>query len=136
MTDERTPDAQSKDQLREFRKVVAAAVGELRSSQVRNTYAALSLEELMDQHVSRLVDTNDPIHLSRKQRIDRVHQGLTNSITAMKATDPSAFRARDPATDTNTNPDGSDADPVPGTTVGGVPAPASSPTQPLGTGAT
>lgn len=105
MTDERTPAAQSREQIREFRRIVASAVGELRSSQVRDAYAAVSIEELMDQHIARLEDSDDPIHPSRKQRIDKVHDDLTNNIEALKATDPSEFRRRDPDTDANTDPD-------------------------------
>jgi hypothetical protein len=84
-------------------------VGELRSNQVRDSYAALSIEELMDQHIARLQDTDDPIHPSRKQRIDKVYNDLANNIEALKATDPAQFRRRDPETDANTDPDGGDA---------------------------
>ena len=106
MTDERTPREQTREQLREFRRIVAAAVGELRSNQIRDAYAALSIEELMDQHIARLQDTTDPIHPSRKQRVDRVYQELVNNIEAMKEVDPARFRPRDPDNDVNTEPSG------------------------------
>lgn len=106
MADERTPREQNREQIREFRRIVSSAVGEVRSNQIRNSYAALSLEELMDQHIARLVDTDDPIRLSRKQRVDRVYNELSRNIEAMKQTDPAAFRQRDPQTDANTDPGG------------------------------
>jgi len=104
--DERTPRDQSQEQVREFRRIVAAAVGELRSNQIRDAYAALSIEELMDQHVARLQDTTDPIHPSRKQRVNRIYQEFVNNIEAIKAVDPSRFRPRDPNNDANTEPSG------------------------------
>lgn len=104
MTDERTPREQNREQIREFRRIVGAAVGEIRSNQVRTAYSSLSLEELMDRHVAEMVDEDDPIRPSRKQRVTKVHTELTNSIEAMKNTDPAQFRQRDPATDANTDP--------------------------------
>lgn len=71
----------------------------------------------MDQHIVQLTDESNPIRLSHRQRIERVYTNLVNKIEAMKATDPASFRVRDPSTDVNTNPDGSDADP-PGTHTG------------------
>lgn len=109
MPDERTPSQQARERIREFRRIVASAVGELRSNQIRDAYAALSLEELMDQHIARLQDSDDPIHPSRKQRINKVHQDLTNNIEAIKATDPSQFRRRDPNSDANTDPNPEDS---------------------------
>ena len=105
MTDERTPREQSREQIREFRRIVASAVGELRSNQIRDAYASLSIEELMDQHIARLQDTDDPINPSRKQRVERVYQDLVNNIDAIKEVDPSRFRPRDPDNDANTELD-------------------------------
>lgn len=58
----------------------------------------------MDQHIARLEDTDDPINPSRKQRLNRVYTELSNNIEAIRATDPSVFRRRDPDTDANTDP--------------------------------
>lgn len=79
-------------------------MGEVRSNQIRTSYGSMTLEELMDQHVADMIDTNDPIRPSRKQRVTKVHTELVNAIEAMKNTDPAQFRQRDPATDANTEP--------------------------------
>lgn len=110
MTDERTPSNQSQEQIREFRRIVASAVGELRATQIRDAYAALSIEELMDQHIARLEDTTDPIHPSRKQRVNRLYQEFVDNLEGIKAVDPSRFRPRDPDNDANTEPDGGSSD--------------------------
>lgn len=104
--DERTPSDQSREQLREFRRVTAAAVAEIRSQQVRQTYASLSIEELMDQHIDRLEGTTDPIHPSRKTRLQKVYDEFTNNIQAMKAAPPDRFRRHDPDGDVNTPREG------------------------------
>jgi hypothetical protein len=103
--DERTPREQARERIREFRRIVADAVGELRATHIRDSYAALSIEELMDQHVARLVDTNDATHLSRRQRVERVHTQLSENIEAIRETDPAQFRNRDPESDANTDPE-------------------------------
>lgn len=103
---ERTSRDQSREQLREFRRITAAAVAEIRSQQVRQTYASLSLEELMDQHIARLEGTEDPIHPSRKTRIQKVYDDFTNNIQAMKETPPDRFRRHDPDGDVNTPREG------------------------------
>jgi hypothetical protein len=99
---ERSPDRQSREQFREFRRIIAAAVGELRSEEVRSSFAALSLEELADQHIDRLKASQDPLRPSRLQRLRKVQSDLTNSIEAMKETSPASFRRRDPDNDANT----------------------------------
>ncbi len=105
---ETTPRAGSREQLREFRRIVANAVGELRSKEIRDAYAALSIEELMDQHVARLEETSDPINPSRLQRLKKVRDDLVNNIEAMKATPPENFRRHDASNDVNTAPEGED----------------------------
>lgn len=107
MTQERTTQQASRQQLREFRRIVAAAVGALRSQEVRDTFVALSLEELADQHIERLSESGDPTRPSRLQRIRIIRDDLTNSIEAMKETPPENFRRHDPDTDVNTAPESS-----------------------------
>lgn len=103
---ERTPGDARREQLREFRRVVAAAVGELRSEELRNAFSALSLEELVDEAVRRLDDSaTDPINPSRLQRIRKVRDDLVNNIAAMKETPPEYFRSPDPERDVNTDPE-------------------------------
>lgn len=104
MADETTPTSQGRDQLRQFREVVAGAVGALRAQQQRDTFSSITIEELMDQHVELLTGTADPVRPSRLQRVQRIKAELDDNIEAMKATDPDLFRAHDPDTDVNTAP--------------------------------
>lgn len=108
MTEEATPRSSAREQQREFRRIVANAVGELRSNEIRDSYAALSLEELIDQQIDRLEGTEDGLNPSRLQRIQRVRQELADNIEAMKATPPSDFRRHDPDGDVNTAPETED----------------------------
>jgi len=105
MAGERTPNQASREQLREFRRIVAAAVGEIRSQEVRNTFASLSLEELADQHIERLNDSSDPMHPSRLDRLRTIRDDMANSIQQMKDTPPEAFRRHDSDNDANTSPE-------------------------------
>lgn len=107
MADEQTTRSISRQQQREFRRVVANAVTELRSAEIRNSFAALSIEELIDQHIDRLEGTSGG-RASRLQRIRTVRQELADNIEAMKATSPSDFRRHDPDGDANTAPDAED----------------------------
>lgn len=114
MSEERTESEVSRDQIRTFRRIVAAAVAEVRSQAIRTSYASLSLEELIDQHIELLEGTSDPLRRSRKSRVQKVYDDLSNNIEAIKNTPPSRFRRRDPASDANTPPD-PDATPDPTT---------------------
>lgn len=108
MSDEQTPRSSSREQLREFRRVVANAVAEVRSQEIKNAFAALSLEELIDQHIARLEGAEDAINPSRVERIRKVKEELTANIEAMKNTPPESFRRHDPQGDVNTPPEGED----------------------------
>lgn len=90
----------ARNQLREFRRVLANVVGELRSQEVRDTYAALTLTEVIDQHLKQL--TGDGRAPSRKQRLTTVHEEFKANIQAIKDTSPAAFRQHDPKNDVNT----------------------------------
>lgn len=78
----------------------------LRSNESRNSYASVSLEELIDKQIDKL-DGADGINPSRLARIRKVRQELTDSIEGMKATPPENFRRHDPNEDANTAPEGS-----------------------------
>lgn len=105
MTERTTGDAR-REQLREFRRIVAEAVGELKSEELRNSFAALSLEELIDDAIKQLDDTgDDPTNPTRLQRIRKIRDDLVNNIEAMKETPPEVFRAPDPDVDVNTDPE-------------------------------
>lgn len=114
MSEERTESEVSREQIRTFRRIVAAAVAEVRSQEIRDTYASLSLEELIDQHIELLEGTSDPLRRSRKARVQKVYDDLANNIEAIRATPPERFRRHDPEADANTPPD-PDASPDPTT---------------------
>lgn len=101
-----TPRTSAREQLRDFRRVVADAVGELRSAEVRDTYAALSLEELVDQNIERLEGSGDPTSPSRLERVRKLRDELAAKIDAMKETPPEFFRRADVDGDVNTPPEG------------------------------
>ena len=103
MADQELPTETSRSQLREFRRVVADVVGELRSQEIRDSYAAVTLVELMDRHVVRLVE-GSAAKPSRLARIEALYVAYKNSIEGIKATSPSVFRAHDPNSDVNTAP--------------------------------
>jgi hypothetical protein len=94
------PSESARNQLREFGRVVANVVTELRSQEVRDTYAALTLTELVDQHLKTLVEGGRVP--SRRQRLQTMYSEFNASIEAIKATPPSAFRQHDPDNDVNT----------------------------------
>lgn len=73
---------------------MAATIGELRSAEVRDSYASISLEELVDQQIEALTGEGTPSHPTRLQRITKVKDDLLNSLDGIKATPPSAFRRR------------------------------------------
>lgn len=106
MPQERTAEEVSRDQIREYRRIVGAAVAEVRSQEVRDSYASISLEELTDVHIARLEGPSDQLRPCRSEQIKTVRDELVNAIEAIKAIPPSAFRRRDPDSDVNTDPDG------------------------------
>lgn len=103
MSSETTPNETSRNRAREFRRVVANVVGELRSQESRNSFAAVTLLELAARHADRL-DTGDPMRPSRKHRLKTVYDQYKASIAAIKETPVEMFRSHDPATDANTEP--------------------------------
>lgn len=103
---ERSAEQASKEQLREYRRVVAAAVGELRSNEIRNSFAALSFEELIDQHIDRMTGTTDANHPSRLSRITKVRDDLAANIEGIKATPPAAFTRSSSGDNANTPVEG------------------------------
>jgi len=108
-----TTTSTTREQQREFRRIIANAVGELRSQEVRDTYASIGLEELIDQQLDRLEGSSssgnvDPVNPARLARIAKIKQDLDDNIAAMKATSPDEFRPHDPDNDANTAPDTED----------------------------
>lgn len=100
---EQTPNETSKNKAREFRRIIANVVGELRSKETRDSYAAVTLLELMSAQADRL-DKGDTVRPSRAARLKSVYDAFKNNIAAIKETPPDTFRSHDPASDANTAP--------------------------------
>ena len=101
---ERTQEERELEQFRQFRRIVADVVAELRGQEIRDAFASISIEELMDRHIDEIEGT-DRIKPSKLQRIRKVYTDFVQNIEGMKATDPSSFRAPDPDADVNTAQD-------------------------------
>lgn len=93
---------ETQDRLLDFRRAVADIMGELRGTEIRDSYAAIGLEELMDQHVDRLTESTDPMRPSRLARLTKIHTTFVDSLESIKATPPGMFRRHDPDGDANT----------------------------------
>lgn len=98
--EEEDPQEKARAQLREFRRMVANMVGELRSQEVRDTYAAITLGEIVNQHLLYLV--GNKTKPGRKQRMEQMFKEFEDNIEAIKATPVQNFRAPDPKNDVNT----------------------------------
>lgn len=96
------PQEISRQQLREYRIVVSDVVGELRSQEVRNTYASITLLELAEQHLKFLSSTEG--RPGRLERLTALRDLFLSKIEGMKATPPENFRNPDPVHDVNTAP--------------------------------
>ncbi len=99
---------QARTKLQEYRRIVANVVGELRSQEIRDTYAALTFSELIEQQIVFL--EGDGIKLGRKQRLEKMYEEFDAALAAIKATPPSAFRVPDPTEDVNTKEDPEETD--------------------------
>ncbi len=97
MANNTTAGSQTAPDVQRFREVVAAAVGELRSAEIRKTFVALSIEELVDQHISEMEAgaSLDPMKPSRMDRLTQVYTDLVGNIAAMKALPPESFAPSD-----------------------------------------
>lgn len=100
MSDQNTASDTARQKLREFRRIVGNVIAELKSQEIRDTYASITLTEVIDQHLKDLVG-NGRVP-SRKQRLTRVYEEFKANIQAIKDTDPAAFRQPDPKSDVNT----------------------------------
>lgn len=96
-----TPSEASRAQLREYARVISNVVAELRSQEVRDTFAAVTLNEVLDQHLQQLTGISSRIP-SRRQRLKKMYDEYKATIASIKATSPDAFRTPDPTQDVNT----------------------------------
>ncbi len=94
-------DESARNQLREYRIAVSEVVGELRSQEVRNTYAAITLPELIAQH-RKMLSSTDPERIGRRERLTALKDNYLGKIEAMKRTDPDQYRTPDARQDSNT----------------------------------
>jgi hypothetical protein len=98
-----TPEDRAKEQMVSFYTIIGNVIGELRSQEIRDTYAAITLDEVIQQQLAFLVD-GTPQRLSRKQHLQKVYDEFKANIQAIKDTPPSAFRQQDAKDDVNTAP--------------------------------
>lgn len=89
-----------------FREIVADIVGELRGAEVARSFAAITLEELIDQHLELMMETKSQTKPSRLDYVKRTYNALVNNIEEMKNTSPEEFDTRDTNDEVNTPPDG------------------------------
>lgn len=99
---DQNPRTSARDQLREYRRIVASAVAELRSAEQRNSLMAFTLETAVDQQIELLTGTADPNRRSRLQRVDKVKDDLLSNLQAIRNTPPEWFRRADTDGDANT----------------------------------
>ena len=104
MPNNTTSGNQQGPEIRRFREVVANMVGELRSQEVRKSFAAISIEELVDDQISQLEAgaSLDPMRPSRMDRLQKIKDDFDASFDAIKATPPEAFIPADGSTNVNT----------------------------------
>jgi hypothetical protein len=105
MVQERTTEQSARETLRNYRKVVAAAVGALRSAEVNNSFSSFTLEEAVDQAIERIEGSPRGTRPNKLTEIDRIKQDLDNAIEGIRATNPDDFRPSDPTQDVNTEPE-------------------------------
>lgn len=103
MADENTTrETQSK-----FRNIVADVVGELRGEEIARSFASISIEEVVDQHIAELTEARNQTSVSRLARVEHVYNQLVENIEELKEMSPEEFDARDPSNEVNTPPEGS-----------------------------
>lgn len=104
MPNNTTSGNQQGPEIRQFREVVANMVGELRSAEVRKSFSALSIEELVDDQISQLEAgaSLDPVRPTRKDRLLKIMNDFTASFDAIKATPPEAFIPAEASSNVNT----------------------------------
>jgi hypothetical protein len=98
-----SPEDRSRDQLITFYRILGNVIGELRSQEIRDTYAAITLDEVIQQQLAFLVD-GTPTRISRKQHLQQMYDEFKANLQAIKDTPPSAFRQTDEKDDVNTPP--------------------------------
>lgn len=72
--------------------VIGEAVGALRAAEARDTYAAVSFDELIDTHIERLTNSSDPSRIDRLAQVAKITKRLTERIESMKEIPPARFR--------------------------------------------
>lgn len=86
-----------------FREIVANVVGELRSEELTRSYASITIEELVDQHIAYLSETVTQGQPSRMDRVKHYYDSLVNNLEDMKAMAPEEFDTRNSEDDDNVN---------------------------------
>lgn len=101
----RSPQEISKETIQQYRDVVGAVVGFVRSQEITRAYSSISLEELVDRRITRIEAPSEGDRPGALARLNSIRVEFVKAIDAIKALPPDTFRAPSPSTDANT-PDG------------------------------
>ncbi len=104
---ERTAAEASRETLQQYREIVANTVGFVRSREVTRSYAAISLEELIDARIDRIEEPMEGTRPGSLARLEKIKNDFEGALEGIRATPPDSFRRPDPDTDANT-PDGTE----------------------------
>lgn len=66
----------------------------------------MSIEELVDRQIADLEEDVDPLYPSRLAMVRKLRREVAETVEAVKAQPPEAFRTRDSNSDANTPPEG------------------------------
>lgn len=99
---ERTATETSRETIQQYREIVAAVVGFVRSQEITRTYSSISLEELVDRRISRIEQPADGDRPGALARLNSIKTSFEGALESIKALPPDAFRSPSTSTDANT----------------------------------
>lgn len=91
-------------QADEYREVVANAYAYIEGQKSAQSFAALTPEDLMDRFIERIAGKDTQARPNVLNRIAKIKNELTATISKIKALPDDAFRRQNDATDVNTSP--------------------------------
>lgn len=99
---ETTAEEDRRQSIRQFRETVGNAVSFVRSREINQSFAAIGLEELVDDQIGRIEASASATRPGRLAQIDKIKQALDDQIDSIKAMSPDLFRRPDTSADANT----------------------------------
>jgi hypothetical protein len=100
---ERTAAERARETIQQYREIVAAVVGFVRSQEITRAYSSISLEELVDRRIARIEAPAEGDRPGALARLTSIKTQFDGAIDAIKAMPPDSFRAPSPSTDANTS---------------------------------